>query len=237
MIISTAVVTGASSGIGKALAEVLLSEGAKVLGVGRNEEALKRLRQEASGRFEYVACDLGTLKCVEAVVERVCRSFTPLDLLVNNAGYGLRKKLLEMTFEEMLAMAAVNFVAPLALTRELTPYMQPGSTVVNVATAGIHVLMTQLSFYGATKIGLHYASAALRRELAARGIHLLEVLPGVVQTRFHTRAGFSAPLRGISADEVARGILKAVKARKKQVYLPWYIGFLRILGPFLPTFY
>lgn len=208
-----------------------------MLGVGRNEEALKKLQLELGDRFEHVACDLSRLECVRAVAELVRESFSPLDLLVNNAGYGLGRGLLEMTYEEMLAMAAVNLIAPLALTRELVPFMPRGATVVNVTTAGIHVLMTRLPLYGATKIGLHYASAALRRELAVRGINLLEVLPGVVETEFHSRAGLSAPARGISADEVARKILEAVKARKKRLYVPRYVGVLRVLGPFLPALY
>ncbi len=237
VIARNAVVTGASSGIGKALALALAREGARVLGTGRNEEALRRLQSEFGDRFEYLACDLSGLGCVRAIAERVRESFSPLDLLVNNAGYGLGKGLLEMTPEEILAMAAVNLVAPLALTRELVPYMKPGSTVVNITTAGIHVLMTRLPLYGATKIGLHYASAALRRELAARGINLLEVLPGVVDTEFHARAGLPAPARGISADEVARRILKAVEAKRKRLYVPGYVGFLRALGPFLPALY
>ncbi len=237
MAVVNAVVTGASSGIGRALVRELARTGARVLGAARNEEALRSLKEELSGLFDYVACDLASLDCVRAVARRAAEAFSPVDILVNNAGYGLARGLLEMTPEEIANMAMVNFVAPLALTRELLPHLRPGSTVVNVVTAGVHILMTRLPLYGATKIGLHYASAALRRELRSRGVRLLEVLPGVVETQFHSRAGLAAPMRAVRAEEAAREIIRAVREGKERLYIPWYIGFLRLLGPYLPALF
>ncbi|MCC6059564.1 MAG: SDR family NAD(P)-dependent oxidoreductase [Thermofilum sp.] len=233
----SAVVTGASSGIGRELARLLCKQGFRVLGVGRDVGALEELRTELGGAFEFIACDLRGLGCVGNIASRVAASYSPLDMLVNNAGYGSAKKLVEMTAEEVSSMTVVNFVVPLVLTRELLPYMRSGSTVVNVVTAGIHILMTRAPLYGATKIALHYASEALRRELREKGVHLLEVFPGVVKTRFHERAGLRAPMRGVPPEQAAKAILDAVAKGKKKVYIPWYIGFLRLLGPYLPALY
>lgn len=231
-----AVVTGASSGIGRELAKLLCKKGFRVLGVGRDVKALEGLKSEVDG-FEFIACDLSDLGCVSEISSGVAASYSPLDLLVNNAGYGSAKKLIEMTAEEVVNMTLVNFIAPVVLTRELLPYMRSGSTVVNVVTAGVHILMTQAPLYGATKIALHYASGALRRELKERGVHLVEVFPGVVRTKFHERAGMRAPMRGVPPEQAARIILGAVEKKKGRVYIPWYVGFLRLLGPHLPALY
>ena len=93
-------------------------------------------------------------------------------------------------------MVNVNFVAPLLIINSLLPYMPQGSTVVNVVTSGIFVLMRQLPLYGATKIALHYASKALRNELRQKGIKLVQVYPGLINTNFHPRAGLPEATRG-----------------------------------------
>lgn len=232
-----AVITGASSGIGRALAVQMHREGFRVLGVGRDTEALKALQSSLGEGFDFITCDLRNLNCIDEIASRVSASHTPLDILVNNAGYGSTRKLLEETPEEVVGMTLVNLVAPILLVKGLLPYMRSGSVVVNVATAGIHVLMTQLPLYGATKIALHYASEALRRELAEKDIHLVEVLPGVVKTKFHARAGSQDPRHGATPEEAAREIMKAIMQRKKRVYIPWYLGLLRLLGPHLPALY
>ncbi|MGC8975880.1 MAG: SDR family NAD(P)-dependent oxidoreductase [Thermoprotei archaeon] len=135
-------------------------------------------------------------------------------------------------------MTLVNFITPLALVRELLPYMRRGSTVVNVITAGIHVLMTKLPLYGATKIALHYASEALRRELRDKGICLVSVYPGVVKTSFHSRAGVREVEGGVTPEEVAKRIIKSIKSKKKRVYIPSYLEIARVLlGPHLLALY
>lgn len=135
-------------------------------------------------------------------------------------------------------MTLVNFVVPLALIKELRPYMRDGSTVVNVITAGIHVLMTKLPLYGATKMALHYASEALRRELEAKNINLINVYPGLVKTSFHARAGVSEIKGGLTPEEVAKRIVKSIKSRKKRVYIPSYLEVARVvLGPHLLALY
>jgi short-subunit dehydrogenase len=111
--------------------------------------------------------------------------------------------------------------------------MGKGSAVVMVITAGVHVAMKDLPVYGATKIALHYVSKVLRRELSARGIHLVEVYPGLIRTEFHERAGRRVS-GGVSPEKVAKAIIEAVEKRKKVVYVPRYLALIRIIGPYLP---
>lgn len=232
-----ALVTGASSGIGRALSIELCREEYKVIGIGRNENALQEVKSICGEGFNYLVADLSKVNEIKKVIDIVGSRYSSLDLLVNNAGYGLYKGILEMTLEEIIDMTSVNFIAPIALIKGLLPYMSSGSVVVNVITAGVFVLMTKLPTYGATKVALHYASEALRRELKAMGIHLINIYPGVVNTGFHSRAGSNPPIKGIPPEKVAREIIKAVKSRKKNVFIPRYVALGKILGPLLPPLY
>jgi short-subunit dehydrogenase len=228
-----ALVTGASSGIGRALAIRLLEKGYTVLGVGRNEEQLKDLVSKYPG-FSYIVADLSNLENILKIKNEVAGRFVPLNLLVNNAGYGQKKKITEMTQQEISSMVTVNFVAPLLLVNSLLPYMREGSTIVNIITAGIFVLMRQLPLYGATKIALHYASKALRAELSKKGINLIQVYPGLIHTNFHPRAGLPEATRGEPPEKVAEAIIRAIEKKKKEVIVPGYLAILKILGPQLP---
>lgn len=227
------VITGASSGIGLELSRLLCSRGFRVVGVARSVERLGRVRGELGSCFEYVAADLSTVGGIREVVDRV-RGLGSVDVLVNNAGSGLYRAVLDHSVEDLVSIAMTNFVAPLALTRELLPYMGRGSAVVMVVTAGVHVVMRDLPVYGAAKIALHYALKALRGELKGRGVHLVEVYPGLVRTGFHERAGRGVS-GGVPPGEVARAIVEAVERRKRVVYVPRYLALLRAIGPYLPV--
>lgn len=230
-----ALVTGASSGIGRELCRLLCEKGAsKVIGVGRNADSLRKLISELGSCFGYVLADLSTLDGITKVIEEARRILDRLDLLVNNAGFGIYGPALRHSNEEVVSMTMVNFVAPVLLTTNLLELMNRGSTVVMVNTAGVHVLLRELPIYGATKAALHYASEALRRELEKRGIRLVAVYPGIVRTSFHERAGRRVK-EGLEPVKVANAILRAVAASRARVYVPGYLSLLKLLGPFLPS--
>ncbi|RDD53071.1 MAG: SDR family NAD(P)-dependent oxidoreductase, partial [Candidatus Korarchaeota archaeon NZ13-K] len=183
----TAVITGASSGIGRALVLELCKEGRRVVGISRDEASLRGLARECR-EFDFIRSDLSDPRSFGLIRERLS-DLGPIEILVNNAGFGAYRRILEMEKDDIVRMTFVNFLAPVLLTRELLPLMSEGSTVVNVITAGIHVLLADLPLYGATKMALHYASEALRDELRERGVRLISVYPGLVRTAFHARAG------------------------------------------------
>ncbi|MEM4967765.1 MAG: SDR family NAD(P)-dependent oxidoreductase [Zestosphaera sp.] len=141
--------TGASSGIGRALSKEFCKEdNNRVLGIGRNSESLNEIKKTYSDCFDYLVLDLSRVENIRLIVTEVAVRFDALDILVNNAGYGLYKGLLEVDINEMINMTPVNFIVPLALIKELQSFMRRGSTVVNIITASIHVLMTKLPLYG-----------------------------------------------------------------------------------------
>jgi hypothetical protein len=182
------IITGATSGIGRELARILCRDGRNiVLGVGRNVDALNDLARELRNCIIPLQADLSKLSGIERVVEEALKTLGEVDLLINNAGSGLYKGIIEHTDEEALSMIMVNFTAPILLTKKLLHLLKAGSTVVFIITAGVHVLMESLPLYGASKAGLHYAVKALRKELRDRGIKVLAVYPGVVKSSFHER--------------------------------------------------
>ncbi len=226
-----AVVTGASSGIGKALVLEFCREGARVIGLSRNEAALRELAERCRN-FHFIVTDLSDLGSLSQIRGKLA-GLGNLDVLVNNAGFGAYRRTLEMEADDVIRMTSVNFLAPILLTRELLPLMGEGSVVVNVITAGVHVLLVDLPLYGATKIALHYVSEAMRDELRERGIRLVSVYPGLVRTAFHLRAGKEVK-GGITPEAVARSVIKALREGKERVYVPRYLGLLRLMGPHLP---
>jgi len=231
-----AVVTGASSGIGRALARLMAEHGYRVLAVARRRERLENLARESGGRISHLAVDLADPGSLDAIAEAV-EAMGGLDVLVNNAGFGVARSLLEQSPEEIEAQFLVNAVRPLQLIRRLLGYMGEGGVVVNVATAGVHVVMSGLLVYGASKAALHYADRGLRGELRGRGIRLIEVLPGPVRTEFFERAGLPEPRWAVSAEKAARTILGAIEKGREVVYIPFYLGFMRIFDALPPSFY
>ena len=231
-----AIITGASSGIGRELVRILCRGGGNsVLGVGRDVDALNDLARELGDCIIPLQADLSKLSGVERVVEVASRMLGEVDLLVNNAGFGLYKEIIDHSDEESLSMIMVNFTTPILLTKKLLDLLKPGSTVVFIITAGVHVLMESLPLYGASKAGLHYAVKALRRELRDRGINVLAVYPGVVKSRFHERAGFKIE-SGLDPGRVASEVIKAIEKRKSEIYIPRYMAIAKLLSPLLPGF-
>ncbi|MEM1542153.1 MAG: SDR family NAD(P)-dependent oxidoreductase [Ignisphaera sp.] len=233
------IVTGASSGIGFELSRLLCHEYGneiRVIGVGRSKERLEKLEKEFTRCFKYIVADLSSLQGIDNVVKEVRNRLDRVDVLINNAGFGLYKQIIDHSDEELITMTLTNFIAPLILTKKLLNLMRKGSIVVMVITAGIHVLMKNLPIYGATKIALHYATEALRYELERYGIHLLAVYPGAVKSEFHSRAGRDIK-RGIEVVNVAKAVVKAIKKKKKRLYIPNYLSIARLFGPYLPALY
>jgi len=208
----------------------MCGRGYLVVGVGRNVDALEELAEKYPECFRYVAADLVEPSSLDRV-EDVVRELGGLNVLVNNAGFGLAKPVLGHSEEEVEALFLVNAVRPIQLILRLVRYMSEGGVVVNVVTAGVHVLMKDFPIYGASKSALSYASKVFRDELRGRGIHLVEVYPGPVKTRFFERAGVKTPLTAVSAEKVAEAILRAVEKKRKTVYVPFPLRLLSVFGP------
>lgn len=171
------VVTGAASGIGRAIAERFESEGARVLAVDRNAEGLEALRGPR------LVLDLAHDDAPARVASEVERTFGKLDVLVNNAGGGKLLTLEESDDSIIDETVGTNLRAVLRLTRDIIPLLrQPGARIVNIASIFGEVGFPKAPVYGVTKAGISLLTRQLAVDLTPRGIRVNAVAPGVIET-------------------------------------------------------
>jgi len=180
-------VTGASSGIGRATAVAFGAAGARVALVARRRPELERVAGElvASGGHALVApADLTERAQVTACFDAVTRTYGPIDIVVNNAGILLPGPVTELRPEDLDAMLRVNLFGALYVMQEAVARMQTrgAGTIVNVASLAGRRGVTPLGGYCATKFALVGLTEALRTELDGSHVHVALVLPGVVET-------------------------------------------------------
>lgn len=220
------VLTGASGGIGLALAEQLCEAGAQVLAVSRQPDALAALAARYPQQLRQVPADLRSSAGRHAVVE-AARHLGGVNLLLNAAGvnrFALLEQIDDQQIEEMLAL---NVVATLQLTRAMLPLFrsQPHAMVVNVGSTYGSIGYPGYAVYCATKFALRGFSEALRRELADTDVNVLYVAPRATRTGMNSSAAMALN-KALSAavDEprsVAQQVIGAVEKDLNELYLGW----------------
>ncbi|MGB3612761.1 MAG: SDR family NAD(P)-dependent oxidoreductase [Elainellaceae cyanobacterium] len=186
----TALVTGASSGIGDAIARRLAGEGYRIIAVARRLERLKALAADfPDGVIVPEAVDLRQDDEILALFERVQASGTGLDVLVNNAGLGRRAPLLSGDTEGWREMLDINVLALTICTREAATLMQANGDrghIINISSMAGHRVLPGSTFYAATKFAVRALTEGLRQELrqAERNIRVSSISPGFVETEF-----------------------------------------------------
>lgn len=216
----TALVTGGTDGIGRALARALKERGAAVTISGRDPDRLAGARSEG---FATIAADLSSEAGRDAVVDAV--RARPIDLLINNAGMGAPFKI-EAPIDLALIdqCIALNLTAPIHLVARLIGALRerPEAMIVNV-TSGLAIAPNKATpVYCATKAGLRSFTMALRAQLAGTAVHVLEVLPPVVDTQMTV----DNQHRKLSVTECARQIVAAIEANRREAN----VGMTRLLS-------
>jgi NAD(P)-dependent dehydrogenase (short-subunit alcohol dehydrogenase family) len=175
-------ITGASSGFGRAIAEAVLARGDSVVATSRRMDALADL--DGAGRVHVVALDVADAAQREAAVAEAIDRFGRIDVLVNNAGRTQVGAVEETTDEELRDLFELHFFAPAALTRAVLPHMrrQGSGAIVQMSSVGGQVTAPGFSAYCATKFALEGLTETLREEVAGFGIHTLIVEPGAFRT-------------------------------------------------------
>ena len=228
----TALVTGATGGIGRLLVEGLVERGYRVIGVARNEKKLRELQKKLPA-FEYIIADLSKGDFPSTILEGLERlGAQKIDLLINNAGLAVRKPLLDHSEDELEGVFRVNAVAPVELTRELLPFLSEGSTVVFIISGVAFINVPEIPSYCASKAALHYLAVNLEKELLDRGIHVMRVYPKQVKTGFWNG---KVPKGSIGPEDVARAVFKGLKKGKREVFVPGYLKLVKYL-PNWPVF-
>ncbi len=202
-----AIVTGASSGIGAALAHRLVQEGVSSMAlVARRGERLRQLASALAIPCEIIEADLST----EAGIERVTSTVTRTDLLVNNAGFGSFGPFHTLDAAKEGSMVRLNCMAPVALARHYIPDMvEHGSGgVLNIASGQSFQAMPYMSTYAATKAFLLHWSEGVRAELRGSGVRVVTVCPGAIATEFNSAADI--PDKDLGAMSLVTGSLDGV---------------------------
>jgi len=224
-----ALITGASSGIGEALARELHAAGYTVSLVARRLEKLEQLCASLHDRAHAFRCDLSDPDQGARVLAQAEAQFGPIDLLVNNAGVENTGPTAESDVTESESLLRTNLLTPLRLTRLVLPGMLARKSGVIVQVASMAAVSGQ-SWYGASKAGLAMFSETLRNELRKTGVHVVTVYPGPVRTpmadnayaRFGGRKGVVGFAPEGTAGELAKLIRRAVERRRPRVVYPGF---------------
>jgi uncharacterized protein len=227
------VVTGASMGIGEAIAQVFAEQGASVVLLSRDSSRAEAARNRIGfvERTAAFSCDVRHSEEIDRVLGLTLHHFQRIDVWINNAGHGLIDSVSEMDMSACHEMFETNFFGAVTAMQKVIPIMkqQGGGTIVNISSVAGHVPLPFHGAYSATKFALNALGKAARVELKKDGIHVMTVCPGYVRTAFAENAirGHElkkvrpASLRGISAERVARATLRGYLKPKREVIVPW----------------
>jgi short-subunit dehydrogenase len=217
------IISGASSGIGRALARELAAARARLLLSGRREDRLRGLARELGGTHgPAVACvgDLTDPDQRAALIATATQQWGGLDILINNAGIGAVGLFRQSTPERLRRVMEINFFAAVELTRAALPLLRRGRdpAIMNVGSVLGHFAVPAKSEYCASKFALHGWSDALRMELAPDGIDVLLLSPSTTATEFFDRAGATSPARrrGMAPEIVARQAVRALRSGRRE---------------------
>lgn len=195
----TLFITGVSSGFGQALAREALAQGHRVIGTVRSESALATFQALSPGRAHGVVLDVTDFETIGAVVAAVEEQHGPVDVLVNNAGYGHEGILEESPLEEMRRQFDVNVFGAVAVTKAFVPYFRQrrAGHILNITSMGGHITLPGIAYYCGSKFALEGISDTLSKELAPFGIFVTAVAPGSFRTDWAGRSMQRTP-RSIS---------------------------------------
>jgi hypothetical protein len=226
------VITGASSGIGEQSAEEFAKLHADIILVSRNEEKLqeiaKRLSKYSIKVFVY-ACDVSKKDQVDTMGKTVLEKFGTVDVLVNNAGFGIHNTVNEITIEEMESQMMTNFFGMMYCTKTFLPKMleQRSGHIVNVASVAASFGIPGMASYCASKFAMLGFSESLFHELKGTGVGVTVVSPIMVRTNFFNHKSFGNMPRysatSLSPKTVANAVVRAASSPRLEIVVPQFV--------------
>ena len=240
---ATVVVTGASRGIGRAVAIAAAAKGARLGLVARSADALGAVRDELGGAVAIAAADLTERHQLEQAWSTLTRELGPVDILVNNAGVGLWGPFVDTREDDVDAVISLNLVAALQLTRLVLPEMirRRRGHIVNVGSIAGRVGVPFEATYSASKFGLAGFTEALALELRSFRIGVSIVNPGPVATEFFADARWprytAARPRPVPPVRVASAVIAAVERGDIERVVPRWLRVADVVSTVLPRLY
>jgi 3-oxoacyl-[acyl-carrier protein] reductase len=240
-----AIVTGASTGIGRAIALEFARQGASVVLAARNAERLAEVAEQIrieGGRALVLPADVTAGGAVEALVQKCLAEFGGVDILVNNAGVGLGSLIADASEANVDAIFALNVLAAARGIRSVVPHMraQRKGMVINISSLAGRIVLPRSGYYSATKFALTAIGDALRMEEADNGIQVMNVFPGNTTSDFSRnrlagkgRAAHQRLIIPVPAERVARRIARGVLRNERNVYVSLFPDRLAVAANWL----
>jgi len=203
-------ITGASTGFGRVLAEEVLKAGGKVVATARNRDKVMDLEEKYRQTAKALALDVTDAGQVDSAVTQGIAKFGRVDVLVNNAGYGVAGAIEEVSEAEFMPMFETNVFGLLRVTRAFLPHLrkQRSGHILNLSSIGGVVASPGMGYYNATKFAVEGISEALAAEVAPLGIRVTIIEPGPFRTDFLGRSGVVAKTRIADYDATAGNMRK-----------------------------
>jgi short-subunit dehydrogenase len=225
------IVTGASSGIGEAVAMSFLERGADVVLLSR-EAARAEAARRRLGRADHslaLACVVRRREDIDRVRDLALERFRRIDVWVNNAGFGLHHPVADMDLGACRDLFETNLFGVVNGMKSVIPVMkgQGSGTIINISSVAGHIPLPWGAAYSASKAAVNALGKAARVELRAHGVHVLTVCPGYVATDFASKVVTSQKdrrsrsVRRITPERVARAVLRGYRLGKREVIVPW----------------
>ena len=239
-------ISGASNGIGKQLAIDLAQRGAVVVGCGRSRdrliETLKEVRK-ASPTSLMIACDIGDAEQVHGMMEKVLTDFGKVDVLINNAGIGMRKPFVDTPLETIEAIMRTNYLGAVYCAHEVLPSMiaRGSGYIVNISSGAGKIGTLNMAGYSASKFAINGWSESLYHELKPLGVNVSVVCPGPVSTQFNREFQDSEPKSPanliVTPEEVARAVIRVIEQNKFEIIMPRWLAHMCLLKRFMPNLF
>lgn len=241
------IVTGGTDGIGKALVEELINQGAKVATCGRNHDKLYQLQtQHASAALHTMVADVSSENDCRRLVEMTVKIFGGIDVLINNAGISMRAELKDTSMDVIRKVMDINFFGAVYCTKYALPFLtERKGTVVGISSIAGYRGLPGRSGYSASKHALQGWMEAIRTELLDSGVNVMWVCPGFTTSNIRNAAltkdgetqGESPMDEGkmMAAEECAQRILVAIEKRKRTVVMTFQGKQTVFMNKFFPN--
>ncbi len=239
-------ISGASNGIGKQLAIDLVARGAVVIGCGRSRdrlvETLKEVRK-SNPKSLMIACDIGDAEQVHGMLKKVLADFGRIDILINNAGIGMRKPFVDTPVETIEAIMRTNYLGAVYCTHEVLPSMiaRGSGHIVNISSGAGKIGTLNMAGYCASKYAMNGWSESLYHELKPLGVNVSVICPGPVSTQFNREFQDSEPKSPpqlfISAAAVSHAVIRAIEKNQFEVVIPRWLALMCALKRIAPKLF
>jgi hypothetical protein len=239
-------ITGASKGIGRRLAVDFAQRGAAVIGCGRSKERLQDTLREMrrfSQNSTVVVCDVAQREQVLAMAGQALADFGKIDILINNAGIGMRRPFVETSLDTIEAIIRTNYLGMVYCTHALLPSMirRGSGHIVNISSGSGHIGTPNMAAYCASKFAMNGFSESLYHELRPLGIHVSMVSPGPVETDFSRLFADvppkSPPSLAVTPQVVSRAVIHVIERTKVEVVVPRWLASLCWLKRVAPNLF